>query len=147
MKTLSTILREQNIRKRADILKFVRGAKLLRKDTNTKIDSTEVKFQYSDSNASFSFPGGKRLYASELLVASGGYTIKDFWEQINALNNQILEIEKEKKLINDKINFLEETGSKEYNENEFRAYAIIKTIERENLSNFEKAQLISKLIK
>ena len=147
MKTLSTVLREQKITRRADILEFIKNSELVRKDNNKKIDTEDVRFRWGDSNSNFKF-GGQQIYASEILVVSDGVTsIENFIEKINKLDIQIKEIENKKQEIENKINFLKESGAEKYDENEYRSYVAIKTIEKELLTDYEKAQIISKLIR
>ena len=45
-----------------------------------------------------------------------------------------------------KINFLTETGSDEFNENEFKAYHTLGIIEQSNMTKIEKAKAIAALI-
>ena len=144
MKTLSTVLREQGLTKRAEILEFIKNSELIRKSDNKKIDSSGVKFSWSDSNSSFNF-GESNIYASAILVIEGS-SIENFMEKLNRLDNRITEIEEEKQEIRNKINFLKEAGVEKYNENEYRAYKTIKIIEKTNLTDYEKAKIISELI-
>ena len=147
MKTLSTVLREEKITRRGDILEFIKNAELIGKNKKDKLDTEDVKFRYTDSNSSFSF-GKYNLYASDILVVStSGNSIDYFLKKLKKLDNQIIEIEKEKQDIKNKINFLKESGSEKYNDKEYRAYVVIKIIESGTLNDFDKAKVISELMK
>jgi len=147
MKTLSTVLREQGITRKAEILEFVRNAELLVAASKKKVDSTKADFYYSDTRSNFRF-GNTNHYARDLLVASSyGKTAEDFGKQLQKLDAKILEIEKEKEEIRAKIKFMNDSGSEKFNEKEFRAFNVLKTIEQGGLNNFEKAKIIGKLIK
>ena len=150
MKTLSTVLREQNITKRADILKFIKTSELTNKVTGKKLNTEGVRFQWVDSNSNFRFDEIS-IYASDIYVAIsgitiGGTSIENFNVKIEILDKQIKEIKEKKTQIQCKINFLKESGAKKFIENEFRAYQAIQTINKKGLTDFEKAKVISKLI-
>jgi hypothetical protein len=147
MKTLSTVLREENITKRADILEFIRNSELVKKNGGAKVNSEKASFTYSDSKALIDFRGS-RVYASDLyVVTSGGTSIDTFNDKIKKLDERIKSIEEEKQVFKNKIKFLEESGAEKFVENEYRAYQAIQTINKEGLTDFEKAKVISKLIK
>ncbi len=149
MKTLSTVLREQNITKRTDILEFVKNSELVKKSGGGNVDTEYVGFVYGDSNAYFKFgkTGNSRIYAGEMfLVSTGGTSLETFNEKIKNLDKKIEGIKKEKQVFKDKIKFLEESGAPGFVENEYRAYQAIQTINKENLTDFEKAKIISDLI-
>jgi len=148
MKTLSTVLREENITKRADILKFVRNSKLVKVKGGAEVDSEKATFQWHDSNARFNNISGSSIYASELYVVTDGEnTVECFEEKLKQFDTKIKAIEKEKEKVKNKINFLKESGAEKFTENEYRAYQAIQTINKENLTDFEKAKIISDLIK
>jgi len=147
MKPLSTVLREENITKRDEVIDFVRNAELIRKGNKSKLDSKDARFTYSDSTANFTF-GSARLYAADILVVNTGEnSLENFKEKIKKLDNEIKKINEEKQDIEKKINFLKESGSEKFNDNEYRAYIAIQTMDKENLSDFEKAKIIGDLIK
>jgi hypothetical protein len=147
MKALSTVLREQNITKRAEILEFVRNAELFKKKGGAKIDSEKVRYKWHDSNACFLF-NSLSIYASDIHVGihHKSNSLESLYGRINKLDDKIKELEAEKQVIKDKINFLKESRSDELVENEYRAYQAILTINKESLTDFEKAKIISDLM-
>jgi len=150
MKILSTVLREQGITRRPEILEFVRNAELIKLNGRDKIDSKNAEFTYSDTKSSFRMgKNNSHLYASDILVVSGGEkSIEDFRKTINELDQKIFDIEKEKDKIKAKILFMKDSESESFNDKEYRAYEILKTIvQRNELSDFEKLKIISELIK
>ena len=150
MKTLSTVLREENITRKADILEFVKTSELIRATDKRKLDSSNVRFTYGDSKSSFRFDNSKltQVYASDILVVSGGgNTIEDFGKKLQMLDLKITGIEKEKELIKAKIQYMQQSRATKFNEKEFRAYGVLQTIKQGGLNDFEKAKLISELIK
>jgi len=147
MKILSTVLREEKITKRGEILEFVKGAELITLQGRKKVPTTDVRFGYNDSNSDLRF-SGQQHWPSELLVVSGGgRTIEDFGKQISELDGKILEIEGKKEEIKKKIQWMNQTRSDKFNEREFKAYTIIQTINQRNLNDHEKAKLIAEHIK
>jgi len=147
MKTLSTVLREQGITRKAEILEFVRNAQLITVANKKKVDSSKAEFYYSDTKSNFRF-GSANHYASNLFVVSSyGKTLEDFGKQLQKLDAKIAEVEKEKEEIRAKIQYMRSAGAKEFNEKEFKAYKILQTIKQGGMNDFEKAKLISELIK
>lgn len=66
---------------------------------------------------------------------------------IEELRNQYTEKETEMKEIGFKIEWMEETDSTEFDENEFKVYQTLKLFENKELTMIEKSKLIAKLIK
>lgn len=72
---------------------------------------------------------------------------KSLKNQLESVKQKISKLEQEADLIQDKIKFLEETGSETFNENEFKVYKTLQLIEENSqLTRLEKAQAIAKLI-
>ena len=59
---------------------------------------------------------------------------------------RLSELNKEKNLIEDKITYLEETGSKEFDETEYKVYQTLKLLNVNNLTDIDKAKLIAQFI-
>lgn len=72
-------------------------------------------------------------------------TIDEINEELELAEKNLNEAKNSVENIKNKINYLTETGNKEFDENEFRAYNTIKTLENSNLSTVEKAKQISSL--
>lgn len=60
---------------------------------------------------------------------------------------RIQELEKEMTIIKEKLKFLKETGQEMFNENEFKVYKTLSLIDKDNLSQYEKAKKIAELLK
>lgn len=70
-------------------------------------------------------------------------TLKELRSELKRITE---EYEKESKQIKDKITFIKEIGSEEFDENEFKAYTTLSIIEG-TTSKKEKAKLIANLLK
>jgi len=57
------------------------------------------------------------------------------------------EIESQTEIIKEKLAFLEETNQENFDENEFKVYKTLKTIEEEDLTIYEKSKKIAELLK
>lgn len=62
------------------------------------------------------------------------------------IKDEIEELEDEIFELKSRLAFLEETDSKEFDENEFKVYNTLKIIEKKGLSQIDKAKAIAKLI-
>ena len=135
MKTLSTVLREEGITRKADILEFVQSAELIKASDKKKVISTEARFNYGDSKSCFKF-GSQTIYAGDLLVVTGGgNTIEDLSKKLGTLDKKIEAIETEKGQIVAKIEFMRKSGADKFNEKEYRAYGVLQTIKQGGLSD------------
>lgn len=88
---------------------------------------------------------GNNLISGEFQICP--LTIEGYKERGTDLNKEIEKIQSEIKENDDIIEWMEQTGIKEYDENEHRVYVALTTIEDGKLSKLEKAKLIGKLIK
>jgi hypothetical protein len=66
---------------------------------------------------------------------------------IKELEQQLSEAQTKLDTIQSKINWINETGSDEYSEDEFKVYQTLKLLENGKLSMLEKSKLIAELIK
>jgi hypothetical protein len=66
---------------------------------------------------------------------------------IKELEQQLSEAQTKLDTIQSKINWINETGSDEYSEDEFKVYQTLKLLENGKLSMIEKSKLIAELIK
>lgn len=147
MKLLSTVLREQGVTRRNDILEFIRNSELIRLNTRKKINTEHVRFGYSDSNSNLRF-GYENIYPSEILVVGfRGKTREDFIKKLQKLDNRIAAIEEEKAEVKNKMQYMQQSGSDHFDEKEYKTYKVIQTIKEGGMNDFEKAKLISELIK
>ena len=82
---------------------------------------------------------------------SGGWAYE--WEMegyklgIKELELELSEAQTKLDTIQSKINWINETGSDEYSEDEFKVYQTLKLLENDKLSMLEKSKLIAELIK
>jgi len=63
------------------------------------------------------------------------------------LQKELLKLEEQKEDIQNKIDWITETGSEEYDETEVKVWTTLKTLDDKKLSPLEKSKLIAKLIK
>jgi len=66
---------------------------------------------------------------------------------IEELENEKASLKTSMDSIQTKIDWLKETGNSEFDENEFKVYATLKLLEKNELSISEKSKLIASLIK
>lgn len=112
---------------------------------------TEVKiicYNGYDGVYSVQGPSGNRfnVYAKVLDKTAGKTSVEKFQEQIekakeNIARTQVFIAETQAKIV-----FLEEIGSDEFDENEFKAFHTLTIIEQGNMTKIEKAKAIAALI-
>ncbi len=61
-------------------------------------------------------------------------------QEVRRLQSEIMEM-------NQKLDFMEETGLSEFDETEFKSYRVLQTLDNGDLSQIERAQIIADLIK
>jgi hypothetical protein len=66
---------------------------------------------------------------------------------IEELEKELIETKTKLESIQSKINWINETGSTEFSEDEFRVYQTLKLLDDSKLSMIEKSKLIAELIK
>jgi hypothetical protein len=71
--------------------------------------------------------------------------IEDIKEELEIAEKELNEAKNNIENIKLKIEYLTETGNKNFDENEYRAYTTIKALENSNLSTLEKAKQIASL--
>ena len=74
------------------------------------------------------------------------WEMADYKVTIEELRDEYTEKENEMKEIGIKIEWMEQTGSTEFKENEFKVYQTLKLFENKELTMVEKSKLIAKLI-
>lgn len=80
------------------------------------------------------------------LVTAAKTSKEQFENEIEEKQESIKVIKEEISILKDKIAYLEEIGSDNYTENEFKAYRTLSIIEEGNLTKAEKAKKIAELI-
>lgn len=90
-------------------------------------------------------PSGNNAFFRDLKIIDK-FNKEYFLEEIKNLEESKKEIDSDIENYKFKINFLEETNLKEFDENEFKAYKTLSLIEDNSLSKVEKAKLIASLI-
>jgi hypothetical protein len=78
-------------------------------------------------------------------VRLDSYTKKDLEEELKNVEEKLTEAKTNVENVKLKIEFIKETGSSNFNENEYRAYNTLKTLEYSKLSTLEKAKHIASL--
>lgn len=63
------------------------------------------------------------------------------------LKKEMKELDLEKKAIQDKLDWMEETGSEEYDETEVKVWSTLKTLDNKKLTALQKTKAIAELIK
>lgn len=96
------------------------------------------------SPKSKSWLNGGYVYGNELKGNSG--TKEDLLKEIEDIKKEIKEKESEINNLNTKITFLEESGLAEYDEDTYKVFIALTTIENKKLSKLEKAKVVSDLI-
>jgi hypothetical protein len=74
-------------------------------------------------------------------------TVKDFELSLKNLDNDIKKIEEEKAIILDKINFMKENALTVLDEDQYKAFGVLKLLDNKALTTIEKSKLIADLIK
>jgi hypothetical protein len=74
------------------------------------------------------------------------WEMSDYKVTIEELRDEYTEKENEMKEIGIKIEWMEQTGSSEFKENEFKVYQTLKLFENKELTMVEKSRLIANLI-
>jgi len=95
--------------------------------------------------------GHEKPWNKAWLLSSGGWAYE--WEMegfkvgMKELEQELSEAQTELDNIQFKIDWIKETGSEEFNEDEFKVYQTLKLLENGKLSMIEKSKLIAELIK
>lgn len=63
------------------------------------------------------------------------------------LEKELLELDEQKKAIQEKIDWINETGSEEYDETEVKVWSTLKTLDNKKLTPLQKSKAIANLIK
>lgn len=76
-----------------------------------------------------------------------GYTIEAFEEQIEVNKKEIKELQEENKSLEARIKFMKENDMEEYDEDVFKSLEVLQLLEKDNLSQIDKAKIIANIIK
>jgi hypothetical protein len=93
----------------------------------------------------------KSWYINDACGKSAGWAYE--WEMevynlgLKELEQELSEVQTNLDNIQLKINWMKETGSEEFNEDEFKVYQTLKLLDNGKLSMIEKSKLIAELIK
>ena len=83
--------------------------------------------------------------------ANAGWVFEHEIENLNVtveeLTNELEEATAKVSEIKMKIEYLQESGAKEFDETEYKVYSTLKLLENNELSNMEKSKIIAELIK
>lgn len=109
---------------------------------------TDNKFVITSSSASGAF----KTYNISLLgscVTAGWVYEYEIQGAINvsSINEEIKELEEKISCLKAKVEWMNEVGAEEYDEDEFKVYETLKTLQNDELSLKDKTKLIASLIK
>ena len=105
--------------------------------------------EYTVMSPSYSFPNSWNI-VDQFGNAKGWiyeWEMEGFKLGIKELEQELSEAQTKLNNIQFKIDWLTETGSDEFSEDEFKVYQTLKLLEDEKLSRLEKSKLIAELIK
>lgn len=81
------------------------------------------------------------------LVNATGNSVDLFNNEIDRLNNKIAEIERTRDLLQEKVDFMVSNNLDTFDETVFKSYRILRVLEeREDLTDLERAQLVSEIV-
>jgi hypothetical protein len=159
-KSFSVQLKTLKINSYPEIVDYLRDKKILILNTTNSHNYGKVGTVVKLTSPTLGLSGGSgnnytQLYSGipsgntigfssfHVLIAQ---TEEELLAEIKALEKSKKDIDKEIELCKNKIEFIKETGSKEFNENEFKAFNVLKTIDNGKLTRIEKARLIASLV-
>ena len=97
------------------------------------------------TSLSHGVPGGNTLQFNEFTVLTVRNK-EDISNYIEELKKDKKEIDKSIAVEKEKLAYLNEVESDEFNDNEFKAYSTLSLLENKKLSKLDKAKLIAKLL-
>lgn len=103
---------------------------------------------YSGGSYVINYEGGNyELKSNQLKSAVGRKSKKEhLLSQLVKKQNEIKTLNEDINSIQSRLDYIEETGSEDFDENEYKAYKVLRMIESKELSTFEQAKEIAKLI-
>lgn len=84
-------------------------------------------------------------YADEIYL-SGFDTKEDIEERIKELDIEKKNIDDEINLCKNKLKYLKDAKTDEFNETEYKSFMVIQELNRKDISDYEKAKLIAKIV-
>jgi hypothetical protein len=155
-KTLSAIFKEKGITTQAKKTEYIKNNKIaLKNGRNSSPAGTEVYWNTGNTYWSGSALYAMRdkngnqvgyVYMNDLVLLREPFSIEGLKEESKEIAAEQKKLTIRKKEVADKLAFLKDAGVKSFTDNEFKAYMTLKTIEKKDLSDVEKAQAIAKLI-
>jgi Mg2+ and Co2+ transporter CorA len=155
--TLTQIFKKKGITRRSDKIEFIRNNNLVTLKSvsggfpaGTKIDSDNARWEYSDSSrvlVQIEGRGSTFFYCSEMTCEGWDKLSKEDAEaQIKEIDKQMEKLNAEKAEAQNVITMLNKAGVDSFTDTEHKVYMTLQTIDKENMTDVEKAQAIAKLI-
>lgn len=154
--SLSKVFKAKGITTQAKKSTFIKANKIgLSRAINGIQAGTEVYWSKGDTYWSGTSLYGMRtedgrsvsyLYPSDMYLMTEPFSVDGLKEAQKEVEKEQKDLTKRKNEIKDKLAFLKEAGVDSFTDNEFKAYMTLKTLEKKDLSDIEKAQVIAKLI-
>jgi hypothetical protein len=129
-------------------VKLINGPNTLATSSNS-YRGTNTVFTVGDRSPSYDrawyLKGGENCessygWAFEWEMVIDAQTKEDFEKRLKELNDEV-------EIVKTKIEWLNESGNEEYNEDEYKVYQTLKLLENDKMSRQEKSKLIAELIK
>lgn len=153
-KTFQGQIKEFKLNTNAKIKSFLRGKTI--KVVNTSgghnygaVGETTKLSNVSNSTSSYlsqGFPGGNTIYYYEFVVLTEE-TVEDLNENIKRLKKDKKDIDAEIKTVEAKIEFMKTNSLEKYDEDEFKVFQTLQTLDDASTTAMEKAKIIAKLIR
>lgn len=125
----------------------------LKRRKNIKVLIKRATAGYKKGEYAILVQDNRPEYDDATIVSKNGGHLNVSWNYLQKaeftmeeLIKEKKELEKEIKEINNKINWMKETGSDKFSYNEFRIHSILKELKDKESSDFEKAKTISKIL-
>jgi hypothetical protein len=160
MKTLQDVLKEKKIRGVANIQAFIRKQKYFKvggrattgqnygpAGSKVTVDpGTTVTTEYLSGGVKQDGGYGNTIRYYNLVLADSELSVKSLKERQKEIASEVKKLNDEKRDVRDKLAFLKEAGVDSFTDTEYKAFMTLKTLEKEDLNDIQKAQAIAKLI-
>lgn len=112
----------------------------------SKLTLSNLGMVLTTTSVSGGVVGGNNLNFDYFKVISSDETVEDLKNAIAEIKAEIKESKEQILGYEEKLNYLKETNSEKFNENEYKAFSVLGLLEQDSLSKLEKAKIIAKLI-
>jgi len=129
--------------KRVKLIKAPAG----KTNSENRYIGTDEIFVISSQNTSYNYAWYIRNEAGATMGWVYEYEMKFVPESREEIQNELKELEIKANILKEKINWLDETGNTEFDDNEFKVYQTLKLLEKDGISIVEKSKAIAALIR